>query len=75
MADKRKAAQQANGEDAPDARFNEQQVKQYAQRGESEELGATKGNPNLVYDSKLVNSFEPTGVPVSLVKSFVAFGS
>lgn len=24
-----------------------------------------EGNPNLVYESKLVNSFEPTGIPVS----------
>ena len=24
------------------------------------------GNPNLVYESKMVNSFEPTGVPVRL---------
>jgi catechol O-methyltransferase len=24
------------------------------------------GNPNLIYDSKLVHSFEPTGVPVSV---------
>jgi hypothetical protein len=25
----------------------------------------SKGNPGLVYESRLVNSFEPTGVPVS----------
>ena len=24
-----------------------------------------EGNPNLIYESKLINSFEPTGVPVS----------
>ncbi|KAI7613706.1 hypothetical protein KC343_g10773, partial [Hortaea werneckii] len=38
-------------------------VNQYTKRGESTELNKSPGNPNLVYDSKLVNSFEPTGVP------------
>ena len=28
------------------------------------------GNPNLIYESKLVNSFEPTGVPVSFQRAF-----
>ena len=37
-----------------------------AQYGSIEELGAAgKGNPNLVYSSELVSSFEPSGVPVS----------
>ncbi|KAL8700854.1 MAG: hypothetical protein Q9201_005224 [Fulgogasparrea decipioides] len=31
--------------------------------GEEKVSTETKGNPNLVYESKLVNSFEPTGVP------------
>lgn len=65
VEEKRQKAKQSNGEAAPDARFDARQVKQYAQRGESEALGATSGNPNLVYDSKLVKSFEPTGEPVS----------
>lgn len=63
VAEKRKVAQQPNGEGTPDSRFAEKSVKQYARRGESEALGSSPGNPNLVYDSKLVNSFEPTGVP------------
>lgn len=66
VAEKRTAASQSNGEADPDARFGSKQVKQYANRQESEKLGASAGNPNLVYESKLVNSFEPTGVPVSL---------
>jgi len=42
-----------------------------AQYGSVEELSTeAKGNPNLVYESKLVNSFEPSGVPVSYTKSF-----
>lgn len=37
-----------------------------AQYGEVEILSTNaKGNPNLIYESKLVDSFEPTGVPVS----------
>jgi catechol O-methyltransferase len=37
-----------------------------AQYGKVEELSTeAKGNPNIVYESKLVHSFEPTGVPVS----------
>lgn len=35
-----------------------------AQYGEVEKLSTeAKGNPHLVYESRLVNSFEPTGVP------------
>ncbi|KAK7184112.1 hypothetical protein DPSP01_001249 [Paraphaeosphaeria sporulosa] len=41
----------------------ERTVKQYANRYESEKFSNSPGNPNLVYESKLVNSFEPTGVP------------
>jgi catechol O-methyltransferase len=38
------------------------------QYGAVEKLSTTvKGNPNLIYSSKLVNSWEPSGVPVSLL--------
>lgn len=38
---------------------------QYAKRIEEEKLSTEiKGNPNLQYESKLVDSFEPTGEPV-----------
>ncbi|KAK4546140.1 hypothetical protein LTR36_002277 [Oleoguttula mirabilis] len=63
VAEKRKKAEQPNGESAPDARMAARSINQYAKRGESTSLGSSPGNPNLVYDSKLVNSFEPTGVP------------
>lgn len=33
------------------------------QYGEIEKLQKVKGNPNLIYESRLVHSFEPTGVP------------
>lgn len=38
----------------------------YKEREGEEKLSTEiRGNPNLVYESKLVNSFEPTGLPVS----------
>jgi catechol O-methyltransferase len=43
--------------------FSDRAAKQY---GGVEELSMeVKGNPEIVYESRLVNSFEPTGVPVS----------
>jgi len=37
-----------------------------AQYGEVEKLSReVKGNPHIIYESRLVHSFEPTGVPVS----------
>ena len=39
---------------------------QYKDRqGEEKVSSDVKGNPSLIYESKLVNSYEPTGVPVS----------
>jgi len=70
VEEKRKAAQQANGETGKaDARFAEKTAGQYAKRQGEEKLVASKGNPNLVYKSELVHSFEPTGVPVSRIES------
>ncbi|KXT00964.1 hypothetical protein AC578_8172 [Pseudocercospora eumusae] len=64
VKDKREKAKQTNGGgNAIDGRFGEKQVAQYAKRVQKESLGHSTGNPNLVYDSQLVNSFEPTGVP------------
>ena len=46
--------------------FAERTKNQYRSREGEENLSTEiKGNPNLIYESKLVNSFEPTGVPVS----------
>ena len=67
VAEKQEKVKQANTESAPDSRMAARSVNQYAQRGESTSLGNSAGNPNLKYDSKLINSFEPTGVPVSRV--------
>ncbi|KAF2158882.1 hypothetical protein M409DRAFT_30669 [Zasmidium cellare ATCC 36951] len=52
-----------NGGGEPDKRFAARQLAQYAKRVDKEVLGKRKGNPNLRYESRLVNSFEPTGVP------------
>lgn len=49
------------------AGFNNRWKDQYRDREGEERLSSEiRGNPNLLYESQLVNSFEPTGVPVSL---------
>ncbi|KAK4977498.1 hypothetical protein LTR66_010666 [Elasticomyces elasticus] len=64
VAEKRAALEKENQEDGPDTRFADKTAKQYAKRqGEERLAGNVKGNPNLVYQSELVHSFEPTGVP------------
>jgi len=63
VAEKREKASKEGGETKVDERFAEKASKQYANRVAEEKLGATRGNPNLIYESRLVNSFEPTGVP------------
>jgi len=46
--------------------FSDRYMNQYRARvGEEKLSNEIKGNPNLVYESKLINSFEPTGIPVS----------
>ena len=57
----------ANGTD--EAAFRDQTKNQYAKREGKESLSTEiKGNRNLIYQSELINSFEPTGAPVSLAK-------
>ena len=49
------------------ASFGDRWKDQYKTREGEENLSTeVKGNPNLIYESKLVNSFEPTGVQVIL---------
>jgi catechol O-methyltransferase len=46
--------------------FSDRYKLQYAKREGDPNLNtAAKGNPNLIYESKLFESIEPTGVPVS----------
>lgn len=44
----------------------ETNVKMYEKRYGKAKFSESKGNPNLQYESKLINSYEPTGVPVSV---------
>ena len=54
---------EVNGDDT--AEFDNRWKNQYENREGREKLSTTvKGNPNLKYESQLVHSFEPTGVPV-----------
>ena len=64
VAEKRKVAESGETESGPDARFKDRTANQYAKRQGEEKLGSTKGNPNLIYESKLHKSFEPTGEEV-----------
>lgn len=49
-----------------DTRFADRTANQYKSREGEEKLdGSRIGNPNLVYDSRLVHSFEPNGIRVS----------
>lgn len=49
------------------ARFPDWAADQYKTRQGQEKLNeALVGNPNLVYDSKIIHSWEPSGVPVSI---------
>lgn len=50
---------------AETASFEDRWKDQYRKREGEERLSTEyKGNPNLLYESELVNSYEPTGVPV-----------
>ena len=66
VEDKLAAAEGARGE-VQDG-FEERYAKQYEKRQGFEKLDASVvGNPRLKYLSELVNSYEPTGVPVSVL--------
>lgn len=54
----------ANGHIGVDERFAAKSANQYKKSVQAEKLDTQRiGNPNLVYKSKLVDSWEPTGVP------------
>lgn len=64
--EKRKATNKSNTVDGVDSRFGDRTAKQYLKREGEAKLDETRiGNPNLIYESKLVKSWEPEGVPVS----------
>ncbi len=57
------------GKKSDENKFAERTKDQYIRRQKTEKLVDAKGNPNLIYESKLIKSYEPTGVPVSVNKS------
>jgi catechol O-methyltransferase len=63
VAEKRARASEGRLRPSDVDAFGDRHAKQYAKRVASEKLEAVVGNPNLVYESRLVESFEPTGVP------------
>ena len=56
-----------NAANGVDNRFADKTANQYKSRQGDEQLETRAGNPNLVYESKLIHSFEPNGVPVRLI--------
>ncbi|KAF2474792.1 putative O-methyltransferase [Lindgomyces ingoldianus] len=62
VKEKREKAQEVE-KGGVDERFPEKNVKMYEKRFGESKFSTSKGNPNLVYESTLFNSFEPTGVP------------
>ncbi|MCJ1306868.1 hypothetical protein MMC25_000512 [Agyrium rufum] len=64
VEEKRKAFAKGASNGVKDSGIDERWQNQYKKREGEEKLSSdVKGNPNLVYDSQLVNSYEPTGVP------------
>ena len=67
VSQKRSRYEAGNVENDDTEGFGERWKSQYHNRvGEEKVSKEEMGNPNLLYESELVNSFEPTGVPVSL---------
>lgn len=66
VAEKRAAAKDVAKARKESGFFDDRTAKQYLKREGEERLDLTRvGNPHLKYESRLTNSFEPTGVPVS----------
>ena len=69
--DQKQAAAKTETVNGVDTRFADRTSKQYVKREGEATLDETRvGNPSLVYDSMLINSFEPSGVPVSAIWYF-----
>jgi predicted O-methyltransferase YrrM len=71
VVEKHSASQYSKTTDGVDTRFKERVANQYMKREGAAKLDSSvKGNPNLVYESKLINSFEPSGEAVSSWKMY-----
>lgn len=65
VAQKRERFEKGESSGSDVSGFGDRYNNQYRAREGEEKLSTEiKGNPNLVYESRLVKSFEPTGVPV-----------
>ena len=71
--DKQKQYENGEKNNVETAGFGDRWKDQYKKREGEEKLSTEyKGNPNLIYESELVNSYEPTGIPVkSLISTSV----
>ena len=66
VEEKRKALELGDAANDDKAGLSEKYGYLFQDAVSEKKLGSTeKGNPNLVYDSKRIDSFEPTGIPVS----------
>ena len=63
--EQKRQALKENKVNGASGQFADRTAHQYKAREGVESLDETRGNPNLVYESRLVNSFEPNGIPVS----------
>ncbi|KAI9830744.1 MAG: hypothetical protein M1819_005408 [Sarea resinae] len=62
--ERKKEQAQTGARNGVDSRFAERVAGQYRRReGEEDMKMEVQGNPNLIYESKLIESFEPTGLP------------
>lgn len=68
VSNKRNQYESGETNGAETAGFGDRWKNQYKKREGEEKLTTEfKGNPNLIYESELVNSYEPTGVEVKLL--------
>ncbi|KAK5056824.1 hypothetical protein LTR84_012356 [Exophiala bonariae] len=62
--EKKKAVKKAGSVNGVDTRFGDHTAKQYLRREGEAKLDENRtGDPCLVYESQLINSYEPSGVP------------
>jgi len=67
VQEKRKQLESDSSNGTDTAGFGNRWKDQYKKREGEEKLSTeVKGNPDLIYESVMVKSYEPTGVPVSL---------
>ena len=68
---KRRWLEERKGSDGVDERFEKRTTHQYAKDGDLKTVdGSALGDPGMVYESKLVESFEPTGGKVCRLCGF-----